>query len=161
MAIIKPNNNTISAITALPGAIATGKILQVVQGTHNTEDNFGNTSYQATETDVNITPSATSSKVFVQVSLPFHVQTANDEFAFTIYRDSTNLGTVTAQGFGTLRVNATVYSGNVTFSFLDTPSSTSQLHYEAYVKRNAGSGNLYLNYNSGATSTITAMEVGA
>ena len=30
MAIIKPNNNTISAITALPAAIPTGKILQVV-----------------------------------------------------------------------------------------------------------------------------------
>ena len=30
MAIIKPNNNTISAITALPAAI-TGKVLQVVQ----------------------------------------------------------------------------------------------------------------------------------
>ena len=29
MAIIKPNNNTISAITALPAAIPTGKILQV------------------------------------------------------------------------------------------------------------------------------------
>ena len=28
MAIIKPNNNTISAITALPAAISTGKILQ-------------------------------------------------------------------------------------------------------------------------------------
>ena len=31
MAIIKPNNNTISAITALPAAIPTGKVLQVVQ----------------------------------------------------------------------------------------------------------------------------------
>ena len=30
MAIIKPNNNTISAITALPAAITTGKVLQVV-----------------------------------------------------------------------------------------------------------------------------------
>jgi hypothetical protein len=30
MAIIKPNNNTISAITALPAAISTGKVLQVV-----------------------------------------------------------------------------------------------------------------------------------
>ena len=30
MAIIKPNNNTISAITALPAAIPTGRVLQVV-----------------------------------------------------------------------------------------------------------------------------------
>ncbi len=33
MAIIKPNNNTISAITALPAAISTGKVLQVVTAT--------------------------------------------------------------------------------------------------------------------------------
>ena len=30
MSIIKPNNNTISAITALPANITTGKVLQVV-----------------------------------------------------------------------------------------------------------------------------------
>ena len=35
MAIIKPNNNTISAITALPAAITTGKVLQVVSHENN------------------------------------------------------------------------------------------------------------------------------
>ena len=35
MAIIKPNNNTISAITALPAAISTGKVLQVVSTSKN------------------------------------------------------------------------------------------------------------------------------
>ena len=37
MAIIKPNNNTISAITALPAAIPTGKVLQVVYASTTTE----------------------------------------------------------------------------------------------------------------------------
>ena len=36
MAIIKPNNNTISAITSLPAAIPTGKILQIVQASYST-----------------------------------------------------------------------------------------------------------------------------
>ena len=161
MAIIKLNNQSISAVTTLPAAISTGKVLQVVQGTHSTEDNFGNTSYQATETDLNITPSATSSKVFVQVSLPFHVATTNDEFVYTIYRDSTNIALDTNRGFGTLRVNINAYSGTVTYSFLDTPNTTSQIHYEAYVKRASGSGNLFLNYNTAGTSTITAYEIGA
>ena len=40
MAIIKPNNNTISAITALPAAIPTGKVLQVV----NSSMTYGQTS---------------------------------------------------------------------------------------------------------------------
>ena len=162
MAIIKPNNNTISAITALPAAISTGKVLQVVQGTHGTEDNFAITSYQATETDVNITPSATSSKVLVTVTIPFAVFTSNDEFAITIYRDSTNLALTAAQGFGTLRSeDSDKYAGTFTATFLDSPNSTSALHYEAYVKRNSGSGDIYLNYNTSATSTITAIEIGA
>ena len=40
MAIIKPNNNTISAITALPAAITTGKVLQVVQATKQDTQDF-------------------------------------------------------------------------------------------------------------------------
>ena len=139
-----------------------GKILQVVQGTHGTEDNFGNTSYQATETDVDITPSATSSKVLVTVTIPFMIVTKNEEFVITIYRDSTNLALTAVRGFGTLRAkDSDYYAGIFSASFLDTPSSTSALHYEAYVKRDTGSGNIYLNYNTASTSTITAMEIGA
>ena len=37
MSIIKPNNNTISAITALPAAISTGRVLQVVTGSPYTK----------------------------------------------------------------------------------------------------------------------------
>ena len=44
MAIIKPNNNTISAITALPAAITTGKVLQVVNNWNDTA-NSSSTSY--------------------------------------------------------------------------------------------------------------------
>jgi hypothetical protein len=39
MAIIKPNNNTLSSITALPAGLG-GKVLQVVQSTNNTFSNY-------------------------------------------------------------------------------------------------------------------------
>jgi hypothetical protein len=157
-----PSGATFDVTGATVSGLTTGKILQVVQGTHGTEDNFGNTSYQATETDVDITPSATSSKVLVTVTIPFVIITKNDEFVITIYRDSTNLALTAVRGFGTLRAkDSDYYAGIFSASFLDTPSSTSALHYEAYVKRDTGSGNIYLNYNTAATSTITAMEIGA
>ena len=41
MAIIKPNNNTLSAITALPAAITTGKVLQI-QSTYKTDKQESN-----------------------------------------------------------------------------------------------------------------------
>jgi len=75
MAIIKPNNNTISAITALPAGISTGKVLQVV----NSDNNYSTTTTSTSATDVlsasgvtwepTITPSSTSSKIIVSVNL--------------------------------------------------------------------------------------------
>ena len=56
MSIVKPNNNTISAITALPAAIPTGKILQTVTGETTTNTQVTSTSYTDTSLTANITP---------------------------------------------------------------------------------------------------------
>ena len=70
MAIIKPNNNTISAITALPAAIPTGKVLQVVTVNDNTQYAAGSSGgVEYTELELSITPSATSSKILISVNL--------------------------------------------------------------------------------------------
>ena len=55
MAIIKPNNNTISAITALPAAIPTGSVLQVVMGTTSTETRSSANSFSDTNLTANFT----------------------------------------------------------------------------------------------------------
>jgi hypothetical protein len=68
MAIIKPNNNTLSSITALPAAISTGKVLQVVSATLGSQVNTTSTSDSDTGLNANITPSSTSNKILVQVS---------------------------------------------------------------------------------------------
>ena len=58
MAIIKPNNNTISAITALPAGVG-GKVLQVVTATDGTALSSSSTSYIDTGLSASITPSST------------------------------------------------------------------------------------------------------
>jgi hypothetical protein len=66
MALTKINNNTLSAITTLPAAIATGKVLQVVQTTKT--DTFTTTSTSFTDVtglSVSITPSSASSKILI------------------------------------------------------------------------------------------------
>ena len=65
MAIIKPNNNTISAITALPTGLG-GKVLQVVQGNTATQVAHS-TSYADTGLTASITPSSTSNKILIMV----------------------------------------------------------------------------------------------
>jgi len=66
MAIIKPNNNTISAITALPAGVG-GKVLQVVTTENSTEVSQTSTSngtvYYNTNLTANITPSSSSNKI--------------------------------------------------------------------------------------------------
>ncbi len=73
MAIIKPNNNTISAITALPNGIVSasalasgvgGKVLQVVSASKNDDFSTTSTSYvDVTGLTVDITPASTSNIV--------------------------------------------------------------------------------------------------
>ncbi len=55
MAIIKPNNNTISAITALPAAISTGKVLQVVTSINSYSQNTTSTSFSDIESSSGVT----------------------------------------------------------------------------------------------------------
>ena len=62
MAIIKPNNNTISAITALPAAITTGKIVQAAYAVSTSEVT---TSSGAVITSLSFTPTSSSNKVIL------------------------------------------------------------------------------------------------
>jgi len=68
MSIIKPNNNTISAITALPAAITTGVVLQVVTSVPTSSFSTTSTSLVDTGYSVTITPTATNSKMIVEFS---------------------------------------------------------------------------------------------
>ena len=67
-------NASLGAVTALPGAIATGKILQVVQTSMDSvisqSCNVG-TRYDVTGLSASITPSSSSNKVLVHSSINF------------------------------------------------------------------------------------------
>ncbi len=100
MAIIKPNNNTISAITALPAGVG-GKVLQVVQATHGTEVSITGTSANTTVSDTgltaNITPSSSSNKILVLVQQSLLTRIGSNPYfgAFSLVRDSSGIGSLT------------------------------------------------------------------
>ena len=74
MAIIKPNNNTISAITALPAAITTGKILSVnitPNSTLSQASNNSSTYADISGVDLVITPVSASSKFVLFTNFHF------------------------------------------------------------------------------------------
>ena len=160
MAIIKPNNNTISAITALPAAIATGDVLQVVSERTGTETTSSSSSYTDTGLTASITPSSTSSKILVLVQQSFAKYSADTKGNIRVYRDTTEIGgAVPARELGDTNSSAMNAIGiGFSCSILDTPSSTSSLTYKTQFNNNDGTGTCTVQYSSGS-SYITLMEI--
>ena len=136
-----------------------GKILQVVEGDKTDSFATNNTSgHQASGLSVSITPSATSSKVFVISSFEGRTSVSGEAGLFTMYRDSTNLAGgdrdfIRIVGSGNIL-------GSVTMQCLDSPSSTSSLTYQVYCFANGGGAYAVVN-DSGIAAKITVFEIGA
>jgi hypothetical protein len=159
-----PSDNTVTTAKIVDGAITSaklasgtgGKVLQVVSATDSTTRNTTSSSFvTASNTlSVNITPSSTSNKIFIIVNAGGYINNTGDA-NYTIYRDSTNLGG--SNGMTTMYNDTSAQiNGSIAMSYLDSPSSTSELTYQVYLKANAGT--VYINYPNGKAS-ITAFEI--
>jgi len=148
-------NASLGAVTALPAAITTGKVLQVVTNTHATRFTTSSTSFvAATGYTIAITPSATSSKIFVTASSMVDTQASGRVGYATLYRDSTNLGD--AEGIGAIYSDSGRAYAPITMSVLDSPSTTSAITYQVYWRTNGGA--VVFNDTEGEAQ-LTAFEI--
>jgi hypothetical protein len=155
--------------------VGAGKILQVVSTTKT--DTFTTTSTSFTDLtglSVTITPTATTSKILLWLNFGSFGAGITVECHAQVERDGTPVGVGDSAGS---RVPAGIFitsaSGNrpqaPSWSYLDSPASTSALVYQTQVRLGAA-GTLYVNRSSsdvdtsqyGRTiSTLTALEVSA
>jgi len=160
-------------------ASGTGNVLQVVNATDTTVASYtatAGTGFKLGSLELSITPSSTSSKIFLMTSLMISGQ--NRYWEMNFYRDSTRLGdTTTASGS---RRNIFHQAGLGDFNdiefqmmpfqmhYLDSPSSTSAITYSVYAQ-SYSTPTIYYNrpqsdsdnaFVHRARSVITAMEVG-
>ena len=140
-----------------------GNIIQVVQGNLNTSVSTSSTSFVTTGLAASITPSSSSNKVLVTVSVADVYTGANGQSAyFTIYRNSTNIspasGTGQNQAFSLIWANSSIVQANATFSYLDSPATTSATTYTVYFTASAGTVTVSIN---NLASTIILQEVAA
>jgi len=172
MALIKLNNNSISAVSALPSGIDTGKVGQVVSVSKTDAFTTTSTSLTAlTGLTASITPTATSSKILVSVNIGAADATSDIIIIFQLLRGATVIGSGDASG-STSRVMFTQHTpannraSSQSNQFLDAPSSTSEQTYS--IKTSCNSGTMYINRSSndgdgptyGRTiSTITLTEI--
>jgi len=155
-------------------ALPAGSIIQAVQGSYTTQTSFaGNgTTFFATGLSASITPSSTSNKILALVTIGvFASSTANVTAAFQLQRGGTPVGNGVPSGS---RQGALFRLGNYTgdgnhgsglsFSYLDSPSSTSALTYTVNVEPQNGQ-TFYINYtglnsnNSDSYATYVASYI--
>jgi len=171
MALIRLNNQSISSVTALPSGVDVGKIGQVVTNT------IGSSSWQTTTTtgswlnyddgtsdlELDITPSATSSKIFLIVEARIQVNRTtagnHDGISTRILHNETTaihaMGTGNDDGFKFYDGSTSQHTQNVNLHFVHSPNSTSSQNY-IFQMRFSGSQQFKYGINF---NTITAMEI--
>ena len=152
------NDTSISNITALPAGVG-GKVLQVVSTLSAVDTGTTGTAWVTSGLEASITPSSTSSKIFIKVSAPILAESLGTYASrYSIFRDNTTNLSLTSNGFGSFwKVTSGYFSLNTCMDCLDSPSTTSSVTYTAYMKSEGNSTVTRL--GAGSTSTITLMEI--
>jgi hypothetical protein len=162
-----------------------GSVLQVLQTVKQDTFSTSSTVYtDVTGLSATITPSSSSSKILVQIFMPATNQGQNGSYIRMTSNGSTIAGSLSTSGSATGTANATQASHGfinygvanmfttmpLTITYLDSPSSTSPITYQAQTRTGAG-GTVYVNYQGVGTtnnnnadygyyvSTITLMEI--
>ncbi len=161
------------ALPAISGAsltgITTGKVLQVVEATDTGEYDSNNTSLtNIPNLSVTLTPSASSSKFLVLISLGgVGTHSSNQQNSFVLQRAISGGATsvpyvMTRSSAHDAITNSNVFGYDTQGIFLDEPSTTSAITYS--VQMAAQSGYARINANMGTNdcmSSIAVMEIGA
>ena len=146
-----------------------GKVLQQQFANFNLSSTATtSTSYTATDITDSITPSSSSSKIMITAQVPLFVKSTQSSgganwFArghVALYRDSTQFIDNTSMGgsgYTTSSYNYGHVEGYATWSWLDSPSTTSAVAYKVYVKLSTLQGTGSMEYNG--PSSISLMEM--
>ena len=172
------NSQGTLVLPTIPHAkMPTGSVLQVIQTVKTDSSIVSSSSFTNIPVlSVAITPSSTSSKIYVSYSVQASAYTKT--LQLRILRDSTAIGISDAVGSRTRATQAQFFQNSdanhqacpMSCSFLDAPSSTSELTYKIQVKSQDGAA-VYFNrsghdadngnWSVRTTSQITVMEVSA
>tara|TARA_R100000742_G_C4229860_1_gene51681 strand:- start:215 stop:694 length:480 start_codon:yes stop_codon:yes gene_type:complete len=142
----------------LPSAnFSGGKVSQVINGTSTTEVVTSSSSWQDTGLTASITPSATSSKILIIATIAGVGKDGDGYVILKTLRDSTDISVQFENRGGDTNTSNTNKVGSCSFSYLDSPSTTSSTAYKVQVK---GNGNSYAQTgDSNPKHTMTLMEI--
>ena len=142
------------------GEAGGGKLLQVVTAVHSTAATQGDATFVNTGLTAAITPSATSSKIFVITTQTGFIVSSADRYAQArisrIFSGSSATILCTVQGTNSQDKSPISFS----MTTLDSPNTTNAITYKTQFNINDSSADVYVQQNS-TNSTMTLMEIGA
>ena len=159
-----------STTLASAAEAAGGKILQVQGRTVTGERNTNSTSNVATNIHDSITPSATSSKILVLISLPsVYASNRTRPTRITIRRHTSTVSVGGAEQAGASEVSGDFHMnymggsdqqvGRSEYNFLDSPNTTSEIFYQVFFSSHNSDNTSYIGQSSVPNSHITLLEV--
>jgi hypothetical protein len=166
------SGNLTGALPVIDGSnltgVSGGKVLQVVSATHSTQTTNNTGSYSSTGLTANITPSSTSSKIFISYQVPMY-QDGNGGSSVSALHAIYKGGSV-LQAFGAgwgMTGRSINYAYQSVGVYLDSPSTTSATTYAVYYRPySTGSGQIIWscpNTDGGmqpdSTASLVLMEV--
>ena len=159
--IIVPSGQTLdaSAATLVPSA---GAVVQVVESTRTVWSNTATAYFVSTGHSVAITPTSTSNKILLMGQMNgTYMSSSNAYMQIKLYKNSSDIAWL-ASNYGQ---NANGHIGeSFSWSYLDSPSTTSATTYELYYRApyggtTVGYNNYAINGNNTTRSNIIAMEI--
>lgn len=154
--VLPDEAGTVLTTAGVPAsAMPAGSVIQVVSVNGTTNTITTSTSFIDTDLVVTITPTSSSSKIYVVATGGFDNNTSGRQGYVTLDRNGTNLGNGTS-GFTFVYGSTSRMIVPWAASFLDSPATTSAVTYKVQIRAVAGTVEF-----SGGTSkkTITVMEI--
>ena len=136
-----------------------GAVLQVVEGSTQSETFTTSATYVSTNLSASITPTSTTSKILVIVSATIYVSSSAQNVNATVYRGGTDIASAYSSGVLFFGDGPTGWAKCAT-TILDSPASTSSLTYFLYLKASSAGTNVGANRNT-TRNSIILVEVAA
>lgn len=157
-------NASLGAVTALPGAIATGKVLQYKYASTASPVTVSSNTFVDAGITASITPTSASNTIYIDVNCPDNrVWGGNTNMNIKVYRQINGggysaLGFIAA-GFG-YTGNTNMTTAGVSGVMADTShNTTNQVDYKIYINSGQNVAQAKLNVDGQSTTSIIAYEV--
>ncbi len=160
--VLTADSSTATGLKWATPAGGGGKVLQVVSATTTTEVSSSSTTYADTGITATITPTSATSKIYVQIMIPYAKQDGNsgNRVQFRLDRSGTIIQSWLEAG---LRTNSSLnMEAMFTVLYMDSPATTSSRTYKLQFRNEvAAFGVKVVNGGADGLASIQLLEIGA